>query len=76
MRELGATSHEEHDAVGRLAVRLDVSQLVVVGEEAKPIHLGASLEALLGRPVACTSQTSTPPSRSSVARCDRATSCL
>ncbi len=44
MRELGASSQEEHDAVGRLAVRLDVSQLVVVGEEAKPIHLGASLE--------------------------------
>jgi UDP-N-acetylmuramoyl-tripeptide--D-alanyl-D-alanine ligase len=44
MRELGESSQEEHDAVGRLAVRLDVSQLVVVGEEAKPMHLGASLE--------------------------------
>jgi UDP-N-acetylmuramoyl-tripeptide--D-alanyl-D-alanine ligase len=44
MHELGAASREEHDAVGRLAVRLDVSRLVVVGEGAKHIHLGASLE--------------------------------
>lgn len=44
MKELGAASQEEHDAIGRLAVRLDVSQLVVVGEEARPMHLGASLE--------------------------------
>jgi UDP-N-acetylmuramoyl-tripeptide--D-alanyl-D-alanine ligase len=44
MRELGAASREEHDAVGRLAVRLDVSQLVVVGSAARPIHLGAALE--------------------------------
>ena len=44
MRELGDTSLEEHDAVGRLAVRLDISQLVVVGEAARPIHLGAGLE--------------------------------
>ncbi|NUS50489.1 MAG: UDP-N-acetylmuramoyl-tripeptide--D-alanyl-D-alanine ligase [Nocardioidaceae bacterium] len=44
MLELGGSSREEHDAVGRLAVRLDVRQLVVVGEGAKPIHLGASLE--------------------------------
>ncbi len=44
MLELGPTAREEHDAVGRLAVRLDVSRLVVVGEGARPIHLGASLE--------------------------------
>ena len=44
MRELGASSREEHDAVGRLAVRLDIAQLVVVGEGARPIHLGACLE--------------------------------
>jgi UDP-N-acetylmuramoyl-tripeptide--D-alanyl-D-alanine ligase len=44
MLELGEATREEHDAVGRLAVRLDVSRLVVVGEGAKPIHLGASLE--------------------------------
>jgi UDP-N-acetylmuramoyl-tripeptide--D-alanyl-D-alanine ligase len=44
MRELGEAALEEHDAVGRLAVRLDISRLVVVGEAARPIHLGASLE--------------------------------
>lgn len=44
MRELGATARDEHDAVGRLAVRLDISQLVVVGEQARALHLGACLE--------------------------------
>ncbi len=44
MLELGAASMTEHDSVGRLAVRLDINQLVVVGETARPIHLGASLE--------------------------------
>jgi len=44
MKELGDTSREEHDAIGRLAVRLDVSQLVVVGEGARALHLGAALE--------------------------------
>jgi UDP-N-acetylmuramoyl-tripeptide--D-alanyl-D-alanine ligase len=44
MRELGDSSLEEHDAVGRLAVRLDIDQLVVVGEGARAIHLGACLE--------------------------------
>jgi UDP-N-acetylmuramoyl-tripeptide--D-alanyl-D-alanine ligase len=44
MRELGEASREEHDAVGRLAVRLDIGRLLVVGEPARPIHLGASLE--------------------------------
>ena len=48
MRELGASSMEEHDAVGRLAVRLDIGQLVVVGEPARPIHLGAYLEGSWG----------------------------
>jgi UDP-N-acetylmuramoyl-tripeptide--D-alanyl-D-alanine ligase len=48
MRELGDVAQEEHDAVGRLAVRLDVSRLVVVGEGAKPVHLGASLEGSWG----------------------------
>ena len=48
MLELGAATREEHDALGRLAVRLDVSRLVVVGEGAKPIHLGASLEGSWG----------------------------
>ena len=44
MRELGESSLDEHDAVGRLAVRLDVAQLLVVGEGARAIHLGACLE--------------------------------
>jgi UDP-N-acetylmuramoyl-tripeptide--D-alanyl-D-alanine ligase len=48
MRELGASSREEHDAVGRLVVRLDVRQLLVVGAAARPIHLGASLEGSWG----------------------------
>ncbi len=48
MRELGASATEEHDAVGRLAVRLDIHQLVVVGEAARPIHLGACLEGSWG----------------------------
>ncbi len=48
MRELGASSREEHDAVGRLAVRLDIGQLLVVGEPARPVHLGASLEGSWG----------------------------
>jgi UDP-N-acetylmuramoyl-tripeptide--D-alanyl-D-alanine ligase len=48
MRELGESSREEHDTVGRLAVRLDINKLVVVGEEARPIHLGASLEGSWG----------------------------
>ena len=48
MRELGASAREEHDAVGRLAVRLDIHQLLVVGEAAKPIHLGARQEGSWG----------------------------
>ncbi len=49
MRELGASAQEEHDSVGRLAVRLDIHQLLVVGPAAKPIHLGASLEGSWGQ---------------------------
>ena len=48
MRELGESSRDEHDAVGRLAVRLDISQLLVVGEPARPLHLGACLEGSWG----------------------------
>ncbi len=35
---------DDHDSLGRLAVRLDVSRLVVVGAAARAIHLGALLE--------------------------------
>jgi UDP-N-acetylmuramoyl-tripeptide--D-alanyl-D-alanine ligase len=44
MRELGTAAAEEHDAIGRLAVRLEVNRLVAVTEPARPIQLGASLE--------------------------------
>lgn len=42
MRELGAESVAEHDALGRLAVRLDVSRLICVGN--RVMHLGAATE--------------------------------
>lgn len=42
MLELGAASADEHAAIGRLAVQLAVSRLVVVGEGAEPIHAAAS----------------------------------
>jgi UDP-N-acetylmuramoyl-tripeptide--D-alanyl-D-alanine ligase len=48
MRELGTAAAEEHDAIGRLAVRLDVNRLIAVTEPARPIHLGASLEGSCG----------------------------
>ncbi|SOD74330.1 UDP-N-acetylmuramoyl-tripeptide--D-alanyl-D-alanine ligase [Jatrophihabitans sp. GAS493] len=44
MGELGEDSQAEHDALGRLAVRLDISHLLAVGELAKPIAHGGSLE--------------------------------
>jgi UDP-N-acetylmuramoyl-tripeptide--D-alanyl-D-alanine ligase len=44
MAELGPTAVGEHDAIGRLAVRLDISRLVAVGERARPIAQGGSLE--------------------------------
>lgn len=44
MAELGAFSVEQHDAIGRVVVRLNIDQLVVVGEKAKLIHLGAMQE--------------------------------
>jgi UDP-N-acetylmuramoyl-tripeptide--D-alanyl-D-alanine ligase len=44
MKELGDQSLAEHDSLGRMAVRLDVSRLVAVGAGAKLIHLGASQE--------------------------------
>lgn len=44
MAELGAESRQQHDAIGRLVVRLNIDQLVVVGEGAKLIHMGAEQE--------------------------------
>lgn len=48
MLELGERSGEEHDAIGRLAVRLGVDRLVAVGEGASRIHAGASHEGSWG----------------------------
>lgn len=48
MLELGAGSRDEHEAVGRLAVRLGVSQLLVVGEGAEAVHDGACAEGSTG----------------------------
>lgn len=48
MKEIGDTSVDEHDAIGRLAVRLDVQRLIAVGEGARPVHLGASHEGSWG----------------------------
>lgn len=48
MGELGDTHVAVHDEIGRLAVRLDISRLVVVGDEARPMHQGAHLEGSWG----------------------------
>lgn len=44
MAELGEYAQEEHDRIGRLVVRLNIGQLVVVGERARHIHAAAGLE--------------------------------
>ncbi|WP_350346864.1 UDP-N-acetylmuramoyl-tripeptide--D-alanyl-D-alanine ligase [Agromyces sp. G08B096] len=41
MSELGEFSGEEHDRIGLLAVRLGISQLVVVGPGARRLHISA-----------------------------------
>ncbi len=48
MLELGEESTTEHDAIGRLAVRLNISRLVVVGEVARPMASGAQHEGSWG----------------------------
>jgi len=48
MGELGDDSRDEHDALGRMIVRLDVSKLIAVGEMTRPLYLGASLEGSWG----------------------------
>ncbi|MEJ5868925.1 UDP-N-acetylmuramoyl-tripeptide--D-alanyl-D-alanine ligase [Pseudokineococcus sp. 5B2Z-1] len=48
MLELGASSTAEHDLVGRLAVRLNVSHLVAVGPGARAVHSGAQHEGSWG----------------------------
>ena len=49
MAELGDRSLEEHDAIGRLAVRLRIDRLVAVGAEAAMIHAGAGHEGSGGQ---------------------------
>ncbi|WP_342801961.1 UDP-N-acetylmuramoyl-tripeptide--D-alanyl-D-alanine ligase [Nocardia sp. No.11] len=50
MGELGDTSVIEHDAIGRLAVRLDVDRLIVVGtgRPSRGMHQGAVMEGSWG----------------------------
>jgi UDP-N-acetylmuramoyl-tripeptide--D-alanyl-D-alanine ligase len=44
MAELGTDAPAEHEAIGRLAGRLDVAQVIAVGDAARPIQDGAALE--------------------------------
>ena len=44
----GPQSAAAHDAIGRLAVRLGVDRLVVVGEQAAALHAGAVAEGSRG----------------------------
>ncbi|GAA0520129.1 UDP-N-acetylmuramoyl-tripeptide--D-alanyl-D-alanine ligase [Saccharopolyspora subtropica] len=48
MNELGDASADAHDEIGRLAVRLNIDRLVVVGEQARVMHQAASLEGSWG----------------------------
>ena len=48
MLELGDSSVLEHDAVGRVAVRLNISRLLVVGAGARAMHVGAVMEGSWG----------------------------
>ena len=52
MLELGPASRDEHDVIGRLVVRLDVDQLLVVGAGARPIYTGAVMEGSWGEEAA------------------------
>ncbi|MFI7483104.1 UDP-N-acetylmuramoyl-tripeptide--D-alanyl-D-alanine ligase [Kocuria sp. M1R5S2] len=48
MLELGESSVEEHDALGRMVVRLNISKLVAVGQTARPVYDAAQLEGSWG----------------------------
>lgn len=48
MSELGSDSVSAHDEIGRLAVRLNINRLVVVGEDAAALHQGARHEGSWG----------------------------
>jgi UDP-N-acetylmuramoyl-tripeptide--D-alanyl-D-alanine ligase len=49
MAELGPHAVEEHDRLGRLAVRVRIDRLIVVGSGAKAIHDAAELESSFGQ---------------------------
>ncbi len=48
MAELGDLAQPAHDQIGRLVVRLGVDRLIVVGQSARALHLGAHLEGSWG----------------------------
>lgn len=48
MLELGDVSVQEHDHLGRLVVRMNISKLIAVGDIAKPIYNAAHLEGSWG----------------------------
>jgi UDP-N-acetylmuramoyl-tripeptide--D-alanyl-D-alanine ligase len=48
MAELGDLAQSAHDQIGRLVVRLGVDRLIVVGQNARALHLGAHLEGSWG----------------------------
>jgi UDP-N-acetylmuramoyl-tripeptide--D-alanyl-D-alanine ligase len=49
MLELGPDAVTEHDDLGRLAVRLDISRLIAVGEGARGYHQGAGHDQARGQ---------------------------
>lgn len=51
MLELGPDSRKQHDHIGRLAVRLNVRLVIVVGADAWPIFDGAQMEGSWGEEV-------------------------
>jgi UDP-N-acetylmuramoyl-tripeptide--D-alanyl-D-alanine ligase len=48
MAELGDETTAAHDRIGRLVVRLGVSHLVTIGEDARATHEAARLEGMFG----------------------------
>lgn len=48
MYELGEDSIREHNALGQSVVRLNISRLIVVGKDARPLHIGAINEGSWG----------------------------
>jgi UDP-N-acetylmuramoyl-tripeptide--D-alanyl-D-alanine ligase len=44
MAELGDSAPAEHEALGRFAAHLEISEVLAVGEAARPIQVGAALD--------------------------------